>query len=163
MTPPLQIRACNPQCGDALSQLAEAAVEASLLYAEFHDPNAPSPTNQANPPRGIYLVAYLCKEPVGMAAHRRLDDTTTEVRRMYVKKAARRHGVARALLEHIEEHAKSVGFTHLILETGNRQVPAIKLYLQYGFTHIEPFGQYQDETTSVCFQKAIQAHTPSAA
>ena len=163
MAPLLQIRECNPQCSDALSLLAEAAVEASLLYPEFQDPSAPSPTNQPNLPRGVYLVAYLGEEPVGMAAHRPIDDRTTEVRRMYVKKAARRNGVARALLDRVEEHAKSVGFTKLLLETGNRQVPAIELYRQSGFTHIDPFGQYQDDPTSVCFQKAIHAHTPSAA
>ena len=163
MAPLLQVRECNPQCDDAISLLAEAAVEASLLYPEFHDPSAPGPTNQANLSRGIYLVAYIGEEPVGMAAHRPIDDSTTEVRRMYVKKEARRGGIARALLKRLEEHARSVGFTHLLLETGNRQVPAIELYLQCGFMQIEPFGQYRDDPTSVCFKKAIHVHTASAA
>jgi putative acetyltransferase len=155
MTATIQILEANPQCDDALTLLREAAVEASALYPEFHDPSARGPTNQPNPPRGIYLIAYLNDEPIGMAAHRPIDEETTEVRIMYVKQGARRLGLAHALLQRLEYHAKSVGFTCLVLETGNRQVAAMTLYGEYGFTRIEPFGRYKEDPTSVCFKKAI--------
>lgn len=82
---------------------------------------------------------------------------------MFVKSTARRAGIARALLQRLEEHAKSVGFTFLVLETGCRQIPAMALYRQYGFTRIAPFGSYQNDPTSVCFKKAIDGRSPDAA
>ncbi len=155
MTTAYRILEVDPQCDDALTLLRDAAAEASALYPEFQVPNAPRPTNHPNPPRGIYLMAYLNGEPIGMAAHRPFDDHTTEVRRMFVKRIARRVGVARALLHSIEAHAKSAGFTCLVLETGNRQSAAMTLYEQFGFARTDPFGVYKDDPTSVCFKKVI--------
>jgi GNAT superfamily N-acetyltransferase len=159
----LEVLTVDPQGEDALTLLREAALEASKLYPEYHDPSAAGPSNSPNAPRGVYLVAYLDSRPVGMAAHRPLDENTTEVRRMYVKTSQRRAGIARELLLRIEEHASSQGFRFLVLETGNRQIPAIQLYLNFGFTRIAPFGAYKNDPTSVCFRKLIRRGEASAA
>jgi putative acetyltransferase len=151
----LDIREVNPQGSDALTLLREAAKEARDLYPELHAPDAPWPTNPPTPALGVYLVSYESGQPVGMAAHRPIDAKTTEVRRMYVLRRIRRLGVARALLERLEDHARAAGFTHLVLETGNRQLPAMRLYETCGFTRIEPFGKYTDDPTSVCYGKFI--------
>jgi putative acetyltransferase len=164
LTPePLHIREVNPQGNDALALLRQAAAEARDLYPELHDPNAPWPTNPPTPTLGTYLISYYSDQPVGMAAHRPIDAITTEVRRMFVVKRVRRIGIARALLERIEEHASSVGFARMVLETGNRQLPAMRLYEAYGFTRIEPFGQYKHDPTSVCYSKSIRFHYAGAA
>ena len=133
------------------------------LYPEFHDPTALGPANHPNVPLGVYLIGYDFDQPIGMAAHRPINESTTEVRRMYVLTCARRLGVARALLEKIEEHACLAGFSRLVLETGNRQLPAMKLYETYGFTRIEPFGDYKDDPTNVCYSKFIPANCAGAA
>ena len=159
----LHIREVDPQGNDALVLLREAAEEARDLYPDLHDPGAPWPTNPPNPPLGVYLVSYESGQPVGMAAHRPIDERTTEVRRMYVLRRVRRLGVARALLQRIEEHACSAGFRRLVLETGNRQLPAMRLYEAYGFTRIEPFGEYTDDPTSVCYEKAIRSNHAGSA
>jgi len=153
----IHIREVNPQGSDALTLLREAAQEARDLYPELHAPNLRRPTNTPTPPLGVYLVSFEFNQPVGMAAHRPVDARTTEVRRMYVVKRVRRLGVALALLERLEAHARSAGFTRLVLETGNRQLPAMKLYETYGFTRIEPFGKYSDDPTSVCYEKFIRS------
>jgi putative acetyltransferase len=143
---------CGP---DALALLREAAIEARALYPELHDPNGPWPTNDPTPKRGAYFVAYIDSQAVGMGAHRPLDDKATEVRRMYVLRNARRGGLALSILRRIEEDAHAQGFTRLLLETGYRQLPAMKLYESYGFCRIAPFGQYMDDPTSVCYEKLI--------
>ena len=74
---------------------------------------------------------------------------------MYVLPHARQGGVARALLRRIEVHARTQGFARLVLETGYRQVPAMKLYESCGFVRIAPFGVYRDDPTSVCYEKSI--------
>jgi putative acetyltransferase len=152
---PPAIRPVDPQGVDALALLAEAAVEASALYPELHDPTAPGPTNAPTPPRGIYLVAYLDGTAVACGALRPLDDDTAEVRRMYVRRSHRRRGLASAILQALEQAAADFGYRTLRLETGYRQQPAIALYEARGFAHIAPFGSYVDDPTSVCFAKTL--------
>ena len=151
----LSVREVDPLGVEALTLLREAALEAQQLYPEFHDPLAPGPINQPTPPRGVYLVAFAGSEPVGMGAHRPLDAESSEVRRMFVTRHARGQGVARKILAHLEAHARVQGFKRLALETGNRQLPAIRLYESSGFNRIPPFGQYAEDATSVCFAKAL--------
>ena len=42
-----------------------------------------------------------------------------------------------------------------ILETGIRQIGAIRLYKKSGYSEIKNYGQYADVEDSVCFQKEI--------
>lgn len=151
----LVVREVDPQCKDALALLRLAATEARQLYPELHAPSVPEPTNAPTPPRGIYLVAYLNGEPIAMGAHRPLDVSTTEIRRMYVRSDVRRLGAARMILDSLAQHARTVGFSVLRLETGFRQVAAMRLYEAYGFQRIALFGQYAQDPTSVCFEKAV--------
>jgi len=156
MTPTqLRIVEADPRGPDALDLLRLAAMEARDLYPELDDPDARWPTNAATPPRGAYVLAWSGDQAVGMAAHRPLDHTATEVRRMYVRQDARRSGVARALLLRIEHHAGVAGFTRLLLETGNRQTAAMALYESCGFTRIDAFGEHGDDPTSVCYAKNV--------
>lgn len=159
----LAILESDPQGPAALALLHEAALEAQKLYPEFHDPAAPGPTNRPTPPRGAYFVAFAATQPVGMGAHQPLDHETSEVRRMFVAREARNQGVARAILMNIEDHARLQGFRRLVLETGNRQLAAIRLYESSGFTRIPPFGSYVNDPTSVCFARTLHPATPREA
>ncbi|HEX6269498.1 MAG TPA: GNAT family N-acetyltransferase [Anaerolineales bacterium] len=153
----LLIKEVDPQGPDALALLREAAVEARALYSEPHPPGAPWPANSPTQARGIYLVAYLDGKPVACGALRPLEKTVVEVRRMYVARHARRKGIARAILRELEAAAARFGYKTLRLETGYRQLPAMALYESYGFRRIEPFGEYANDPTSVCYEKAVQA------
>lgn len=153
--PGLQIVEVDPQGAHALALLREAAIEARALYPELHRPDAPWPSNAPTPPRGVYCVAYRRGEPVGMGAHRPVDAEATELRRMYVLKRHRRSGVAAALVAAIERHAAAQGFTTVVLETGYRQQPAMRLYESLGYQRVPAFGDYRDDPTSVCYQKAL--------
>jgi putative acetyltransferase len=65
-----------------------------------------------------------------------------EVKRMYVRPAARGRGAARALLARLEAEALDAGFTVLRLETGDRQPEAVRLYELAGFRPCPAFGDY---------------------
>lgn len=155
--PLLEIRPVDPQGDDALALLREAAIDARALYPELHRPDAPWPTNPPNPPRGIYLVAYLDGQPTACGALRPLSADCAEVRRIYVLKQARRGGLARAVLQALEAEALALGYKQLRLETGMRQLPAMALYRAQGFVQIPPFGEHVDDPTSVCFEKQLDA------
>jgi len=75
---------------------------------------------------------------------------------MYVLRPARRGGIARAILIQLEKQAARIGYEMLLLETGNRQHPAMALYESYGFTRIPRFGPYVNDPVSVCFSKRVE-------
>jgi putative acetyltransferase len=91
-----------------------------------------------------------------------------EVKRMYVRDAARGRGVGQALLTRIEAEARQAGFTLLRLETGDRQLAAIQLYTRAGFQLCPAFGVYatmapQAIVTSVFMEKRLDpSPQPSA-
>jgi GNAT superfamily N-acetyltransferase len=151
----LLIEARDPLSEEALFLLRKAALEARRLYPDLIDSAAPMPTNQPLRPGDIYLVAFLDGNPVGCGALRKLDDRTAEVRRMYVLRQARRCGFARGILVRLEEEACRFGYETLLLETGNRQHPAMALYESYGFTRIPPFGPYVNDPIVVCYSKRV--------
>ena len=83
-----------------------------------------------------------------------------EVKRMYVRGAARGQGVADALLERLEEEVRGAGLSVLRLETGTRQVAAMRLYIRTGFRECPAFGDYalkppESIAASVFFEKRI--------
>ena len=153
--PRIRIEPADPQGPQAMSLLREAALEARQLYPEFIDANAPTPKSPPLPRRGAYFIALLDNDLVGCGALRPLNEITAELRRMYVVRSARRTGVGRALLAHLERTAVDLGFKVMRLETGNRQLPAMMLYEAYGFARIPPFGDYMNDATSVCYEKPV--------
>ena len=105
--------------------------------------------------RGTFLVARLDGRAVGCGAIRLLDDTTAEVKRMYVEPEVRGRKVGRAVLDALEEKARELGVQRLVLETGIHQHAAIALYLHAGFKECPCWGEYLTSATSVCFGKEI--------
>jgi GNAT superfamily N-acetyltransferase len=155
------IRVVDPLCADALALLRAAALEARALYPDLIPADAPLPTNAPHAPGCVYLIAYDAAQPVGMGALRPLpvaadqapEPETAEVRRMFVDAAHRRRGVGREVLAALMQHATVMGYQRVLLETGNRQVPAIALHERVGFRRVAPFGPHVGDPTSVCFEK----------
>jgi len=89
-----------------------------------------------------------------------LFDTFAEVKRMYVRPAARGSGVADALLARIEAEARAAGRTTLRLETGIHQPAAIRLYERAGFRACAAFEPYASMppaaiATSLFYEKTL--------
>lgn len=105
---------------------------------------------------GSFVVAYLDDVAVGCGAVRRLDGATAELKRMYVDPSVRGRGIGRALVEALEREARLLGMTKVVLETGTRLTPAIKLYETMGYARIPLFGEYlSSPNTSLCFGKSL--------
>ena len=149
------IRDVDPQGVDALALLHEASVDARALYPELFAGTTGSATNEPLVERGVYVVAYVDERPLACGALRPLDRSTAELRRIYVHRGHRRHGLARAVIEHLEREAVRLGFDRLVLETGYRQEPAMRLYESGGFRRVPPFGPYAGDPTSVCFERVL--------
>ncbi len=104
---------------------------------------------------GTFVIARLDGRAVGCGALRKLDETSAEVKRMYVAPEVRGKGVARKVLEHLESVGRELGVQRLVLETGIYQAEAIGLYHTAGFEPVRCWGEYADSVTSVCFEKRI--------
>ena len=108
-----------------------------------------------------FFLARLGGTPVGCGGVALFPDFA-EVKRMYVREAARGRGVAEALLAGIEREVRRAGLAVLRLETGTKQVAAMRLYSRVGFRTCPPFGAYvamppQVIATSVFFEKPLAA------
>jgi putative acetyltransferase len=101
------------------------------------------------------MVCYDEGEPVGCAALKMQSATTAEIKRVYVRKAHRRHGVAVQLLQELENIAQDKKLANLILETSPNFIPAVTLYRSLGYEIIDNYGPYIGKSTSVCFGKKI--------
>ncbi len=78
-----------------------------------------------------------------------------EVKRMYVRDAARGLGLGARMLATIEALARERGLKSLMLETGDLNSQAMKLYLRSGFVRRGPFADYPEAPLSVFMEKVL--------
>ena len=92
-------------------------------------------------PDGTYLVGWEGETAVAGGGVRRMDDGLAEIKRMFVRPAARSRGIAGELLRALEGAARSMGYTRVRLDTGPKQEHAERLYRRAGFV---PIAAYND-------------------
>ena len=94
---------------------------------------------------------------VGCGALKRLDDQHAELKSMRTTRTRQGSGIGSALLAHLIDQARSMGFTRLSLETGAMPFfePARRLYARFGFTDCEPFGDYRCDPNSVFMTRTL--------
>ncbi len=95
---------------------------------------------EIGPPHGTLLVGYEGGAPICCGGVKRLPDGACEIKRMFVVEVARGRGVARALLEELEERARALGYEIARLDTGPRQTRAQRMYERAGYAPIENFN-----------------------
>ncbi|MGB8817872.1 MAG: GNAT family N-acetyltransferase [Rhizobiaceae bacterium] len=98
-------------------------------------------------------------EAIGMGAVKRIDDAHAEIKSMHILAERRGEGLSRKMLEQLTDHALSLGFTKLSLETGSQPgfAPARGLYAKAGFEECGPFEGYGPDVNSVFMTRAISA------
>jgi GNAT superfamily N-acetyltransferase len=152
----IEIRRSTLASPDAARLIAALNAE---LKATFPEPGATHfslAAAEIAPGDGAFVVAYLDEVAVGCGAVRRLDQATAELKRMYVDPSVRGRGIGRALVAALESEARQLGITRVVLETGTRLAPAIKLYEAMGYARIPLFGEYlSSPKTSLCFGKSL--------
>jgi GNAT superfamily N-acetyltransferase len=101
------------------------------------------------------VVAYEDERPVACGAIREFSETSMEVKRMYTLPDSRGKGIAKIVLNELENWAKELGYAKCILETGKRQPEAIQLYSNSGYKPIPNYGQYANVYNSICYEKEL--------
>lgn len=139
----------------ARSLIEELNAELSRTYPEQGATHFRLDADEVAQGRGAFLVAVRDGRPVGCGAVRRIDGSAGELKRMYVRPQQRGRGVGRALLAALEDEARALGLSRLVLETGVRQKEAIALYQSCQFSIIPAFGEYVSSPLSLCMAKEL--------
>ena len=113
-----------------------------LRFQQFDAELAGLPGDYAEP-RGALLLATVDGELAGCCALRPLDTAdypnTSEMKRLYVRKAFRGFGLGRLLTEAILDAARQAGYASVLLDTLNEMDTARNLYADLGFEEIPPY------------------------
>lgn len=118
-----------------------------LAFQQIDEELAGLPGEYA-PPGGAMFVADLGGALVGMVAIRPLTAAArgeainariAEMKRLYVRPAARGRGLAKRLIDHALQGAKRLGYEEVRLDTLPMMRDAQALYLSLGFVDIEPY------------------------
>jgi GNAT superfamily N-acetyltransferase len=106
-------------------------------------------------PPGALLIADIDGRPVGCvgiapsAAKR-----TGEVKRLYVRPAGRRRGIASLLMSHAHQHAAQHGMTRLVLDVLPARTGVIGFYRRLGYAETEPYDT-ESPVPMICMARSI--------
>jgi putative acetyltransferase len=157
----VDIRRAGLAAPDAARLIAALNAELTALFPEPGATHFSLSSAQVETGEGAFLVAYVDGTAVGCGAVRLLDDTTAELKRMYVVPSFRGRGIGRALVDALEREARQLGATKVVLETGTRLPAAVRLYEGMGYTRIPLYGEYAaSPNTSLCFGKRLSRDGP---
>lgn len=112
----------------------------SLDFQEYETEFAELPGKYAAP-EGRLLLARDADTVLGCAALRRVDASTCEMKRVYVRPAARGKKLGRQLVEALLSEAGLAGYSRICLDVLPEFIVARKLYESLGFTPAQPVSR----------------------
>lgn len=108
-------------------------------------------------PDGALILAYVTVadkvQLAGCVAVRRFEQTTAELKRMYIKPMFRGLKIAKGLIKLALQQAKLLGYKKIYLDTLSRMQAAHTLYLQSGFYEIKAY--YHNPLDNVIYMEKI--------
>jgi len=131
---------------DLDAYLAVSDGEEHSFYAQF---------NKLDLIKHVVLASYN-EIIIACGAIKQYDPKTMEIKRMFTSSDYRGKGIAGLILIELQNWTKEMGFENCILETGKRQIEAIRLYKKSGYEIITNYGQYAGMEDSICFMKKVQ-------
>jgi len=133
------------------------AADAKLLLNEYYDAiNVIQRDTQksiqsflSDPAAGLW-IAYVDGTPAGCVVLKPLPNipSASECKRLYVRSEFRRRGIAEALLDAMEAHARKLSLTWVYLDSKDDLPVAIALYKRRGY---EPCARYNDNPQATIF------------
>lgn len=87
------------------------------------------------------LLARVDGDAVGSAGLAHVDDQSCELKRLYVRSHARRHGVAAALVAAAADEAPRLGYHRILADTLVSRTGALEMFRRAGFVEIEPWRE----------------------
>ncbi len=128
------------------------------IFADFEAELAGLP-GRYGPPSGALVLARLGGEPVGCVAFYALDDTTVEIKRMFVLPRARGHGVGGRMLDLLLPLARQAGYRRALLSSHHSMHAAHAIYRRAGFSDVPASADFPGVVAGidVCMSLALNA------
>jgi GNAT superfamily N-acetyltransferase len=104
---------------------------------------------------GVFLLLIRDDVVIAGGAFKRESSTMAEVKRVWTHPSYRRQGLARAIMDALENRAREVGYTEIELTTGARQPEAVALYLGLGYQPLFDLEGDWEEVSYLTFRKAL--------
>ena len=101
------------------------------------------------------IIIYKAKVPVACGAFKQYDESSVEIKRVFVRKENRRQGLSKQIIKELEQLARAKDYKYAVLETGIKQNEAINLYKNAGYEIIQNYGPYAGNTNSICMRKDL--------
>ncbi|MEH0419031.1 helix-turn-helix domain-containing GNAT family N-acetyltransferase [Streptomyces sp. B21-083] len=145
---------------DARACLEAYAADLDARFPEGFDSSALVRPEEVSGPAGAFFVAYEEQRPVGCGALRRLGPGVGEIRHVWVHPGSRRLGLARRLLDALEQAAAERHLTVVRLDTHTVLTEARAMYLACGYAEIP---RYDDNPyAGYWFEKRLSGTEPDA-
>ena len=145
------IVAVSPAADEARELIRELDLDIAALYPGL--PINGIDAAEFEKAGGYFVIAREAEGAVGCGAFRPVDDRCAEIKRMFVRRTARRRGIAREILRHLEGEIQRRGFRSIVLETGRDNSAALALYEAEGYFPIPPYLDYVGSSISRCYVK----------
>jgi len=101
------------------------------------------------PPQGRLLLATVNDQPAGCVALKFKDETTGELKRMYVRPTFRGQNIGLRLGEKLVEEARTIGYKKVYLDSHGTMKSAHKVYEKVGFKYIAPPAEFPKELHAI--------------
>jgi len=147
----MKIAAISPAADAARALISELDLDIAALYPGL--PINGIDAAEFERAGGYFVIAKDGEDAVGCGAFRPVDERCTEIKRMFVRRTARRRGIARQILRHLEGEIRHRGFRSIVLETGYDNVEALALYEAEGYFPIPAYLGYVGSPISRCYVK----------
>ncbi len=123
----------------ALLREYEEWLGVDLCFQGFEDELAGLPGDYVAARGGALLVLDGDGGLIGCVGVRRIDETTCELKRLYLRPGARGGGLGRRLLEAAVDRARTLGYRAMRLDTLPVMDAAQRLYRETGFVEIPAY------------------------
>ncbi len=99
------------------------------------------------------VIVYVEDRPAAIGCFKPFNESTVEIKRMFVAKGFRGKGFSKLVLTELETWAKEEGYKAAVLETSIHFKPARSLYERSGYSIIPNYPPYSALAESVCMKK----------
>ena len=138
----------------------QLGIDAECCFQGFEEELASLPGDYA-PPKGAIYLAYDKAQAIACVAIRprkNLFEKDAELKRLYVKKGYRRHGIGKDLFNIAMQMIKNKAYEGVVLETLPKQMQAAySMYHDYGFVPMSNYLTNADEDVS-CLRYCFKAN-----
>lgn len=151
----INVRSISPDTDGVNTLITLSETYMSTLYPA--ESNHFEPLDSFKLPNAFFVGGFIDEQLLAIGAFKIMQNNGVygEIKRVFVHPDARGKGLAKAIMQTLENESLNRGVTVVRLETGTHQPEALRLYDALNYHYREPFGVYQVDPLSVFMEKQL--------